>query len=156
MSNDSFLEELTLLKCTLRSSLRQYRNFPSPGILFEDILPLFATPSLHASLIRALEIHVLSTYPPALTPPFSGVDVVVGLEARGFLFGPSLALKLGAGFVPVRKGGKLPGETVKITYEREYGADVFEMQKDAIRPGQKVLIVDDIIATGKFIELGGG
>jgi len=82
------------------------------------------------------------------------VDVIVGLEARGFLFGPSLALRLGAGFVPVRKVGKLPGETVKVKYEKEYGADWFEMQKDAIRPGQKVVIVDDIIATGKWNYLG--
>ncbi|KAF8423414.1 phosphoribosyltransferase-like protein [Tirmania nivea] len=145
---DESLEELTLLKSTLRSSLRQYPNFPSPGILFEDILPLFSTPSLHASLIRALEIHILATHPPTLTPPFSGVDVVVGLEARGFLFGPSLALKLGAGFVPVRKAGKLPGQTVKVMYEKEYGVDWFEMQRDAIRPGQRVVVVDDIIATG--------
>lgn len=76
------------------------------------------------------------------------MDVVIGLEARGFLFGPSLALKLGAGFVPVRKAGKLPGETVKVTFQKEYGEDVFEMQKDAVKPGQRVLVVDDIIATG--------
>ncbi|RPB25060.1 adenine phosphoribosyltransferase [Terfezia boudieri ATCC MYA-4762] len=145
---DCSLEELTLLKSSLRASLRQYPNFPSPGILFEDILPLFSIPSAHASLIRALEIHILATHPPALSPPFSGVDVVVGLEARGFLFGPSLALRLGAGFVPVRKAGKLPGETVKVKYEKEYGVDWFEMQKDAIKPGQKVVVVDDIIATG--------
>lgn len=144
-------QELSVLQTTLRNSLRQYPNFPSPGILFEDILPLFSNPTLHTSLIRALEIHVLSKFPPALTPPFSGVDVVVGLEARGFLFGPSLALKLGAGFVPVRKMGKLPGETVKVKYVKEYGEDWFEMQKDAIKPGQKVIIVDDIIATGKFM-----
>lgn len=73
----------------------------------------------------------------------------MGLEARGFLFGPSLALKLGAGFVPVRKAGKLPGECVKVAYEKEYGTDWFEMQKDAIKPGQRVIIVDDIIATGE-------
>ncbi|KAF8476905.1 adenine phosphoribosyltransferase [Kalaharituber pfeilii] len=154
MSTDSPIDlgesggELALLKTTLRGALRQYPNFPSSGILFEDILPLFSNPTLHDSLIRALEIHVLTSFPPALTPPFSGVDVVVGLEARGFLFGPSLALKLGAGFVPVRKAGKLPGETVKVKYVKEYGEDSFEMQKDAIKAGQKVIVVDDIIATG--------
>ena len=72
----------------------------------------------------------------------------MGLDARGFLFGPSLALKLGAGFVPVRKQGKLPGPTEKARYEKEYGVDFFEIQSDGIKPGQKVLVVDDIIATG--------
>src|SRR5690606_22617202 len=113
--------------------------------------PIFSSPVLHTALIRALEIHVLKSHPPALTPPFSGVDVVVGLEARGFLFGPSLALRIGAGFVPVRKRGKLPGECVSVAYEKEYGTDYFEMQSDAIKPGQKVVIVDDIIATGKSL-----
>ena len=91
------------------------------------------------------------------------MDVVVGLEARGFLFGPSLALKLGAGFVPVRKAGKLPGECVRAAYEKEYGTDWFEMQVGAIKPGQRVLVVDDIIATGgsakaagELVELSGG
>lgn len=77
-------------------------------------------------------------------------DIVVGLEARGFLFGPSLALALGAGFVPIRKKGKLPGPTVMAGYEKEYGKDLFEIQKDAIKKGQRVLIVDDIIATGMY------
>lgn len=87
----------------------------------------------------------------------------MGLEARGFLFGPSLALKLGAGFVPVRKAGKLPGECVRVAYEKEYGTDWFEMQVGAIKPGQRVLVVDDIIATGgsakaagELVELSGG
>jgi len=141
-------EELSLLRQEIRSALKVCPDFPTPGILFIDCLPLFASPTLHNELIRALEIHVLTAHPPALTPPFSGVDIVVGLEARGFLFGPSLALRLGAGFVPVRKMGKLPGETVKVKYEKEYGVDWFEMQKDAIKPGQRVLIVDDLIATG--------
>ena len=76
-------------------------------------------------------------------------DVVVGLEARGFLFGPSLALRLGAAFVPVRKKGKLPGTCETTSYKKEYGEDFFQMQSDAIKPGQKVIIVDDIIATGE-------
>ncbi|KAI5777273.1 phosphoribosyltransferase-like protein [Geopyxis carbonaria] len=146
--SDEAHEELTALTASLRSALRQYPDFPSPGILFEDILPLFASPTLHAGLLRALEIHVLASHPPTLTPPFAGIDVVIGLEARGFLFGPSLALKLGAAFVPVRKAGKLPGETVKVKYTKEYGEDWFEMQKDAVKEGQRVLVVDDIIATG--------
>ncbi len=141
-------EDLPQLITSLRRSLRQFPDFPSPGILFEDILPIFASPTLHASLLRALELHILTTFPPKLTPPFSGIDVVVGLDARGFLFGPSLALKLGCAFVPVRKAGKLPGPCVKVAYQKEYGQDFFEMQSDAVKPGQKVLVVDDIIATG--------
>lgn len=78
-------------------------------------------------------------------------DIVVGLEARGFLFGPSLALALGAGFVPIRKKGKLPGPTETAGYEKEYGKDLFEIQKEAIKQGQRVLIVDDIIATGMLL-----
>jgi adenine phosphoribosyltransferase len=105
-------------------------------------MPIFADPALHASLLRALELHVLASYP-------SRPDVVVGLEARGFLFGPSLAQRLGAGFVPVRKRGKLPGPTETASYKKEYGEDFFQMQKgSAVREGTKVLIVDDIIATG--------
>lgn len=80
-------------------------------------------------------------------------DIVVGLEARGFLFGPSLALALGVGFVPIRKKGKLPGPTETAGYEKEYGKDLFEIQKDAIKQGQQVLIVDDIIATGMYASM---
>jgi adenine phosphoribosyltransferase len=94
-------------------------------------------------LIQALELHILEQYDQDDKP-----DIVVGLEARGFLFGPSLALRLGAGFVPVRKKGKLPGPTETASFEKEYGADHFEMQSDAIKKGNKVLVVDDIIATG--------
>lgn len=135
--------ELTDLKVRLRGALRQFPDFPSPGILFEDILPIFADPVLHGALLRALEIQVRAVHGDPLP------DVVVGLEARGFLFGPSLALKLGAAFVPVRKRGKLPGPTHHARYQKEYGEDVFEIQQNAIKPGQKVLVVDDIIATGK-------
>jgi adenine phosphoribosyltransferase len=135
--------ELSNLTVTLRSSLRQFPDFPQPGILFEDILPIFASPSLHAALIRALELHVLSSY--AERP-----DVIVGLEARGFLFGPSLALRLGAGFVPVRKRGKLPGPVKEASFKKEYGEDWFQIQEGAVKSGQKVLVVDDIIATGEF------
>ena len=134
--------ELSNLTLNLRRALRQYPDFPKPGILFEDILPIFSSPTLHSDLIRALELHVLHS-------PGGRPDVIVGLEARGFLFGPSLALRLNAGFVPARKGGKLPGSTIEESFEKEYGMDAFQMQTDAITPGQKVLVVDDIIATGK-------
>ena len=135
--------ELARLKIRLHQSLRQFPDFPTKGILFEDILPLFADAKLHRDLIRALELHIEEHYASSGTP-----DVLVGLESRGFLFGPSLALKLGVGFVPVRKQGKLPGPIETASYQKEYGEDFFQIQSDGLRPGQKVLIVDDIIATG--------
>ncbi|EPS30896.1 Adenine phosphoribosyltransferase [Penicillium oxalicum] len=141
--------ELASLKVGLRAALRQFPDFPSPGILFEDILPIFADPKLHESLIRSLELHVLEAY------GGQKPDVIVGLEARGFLMGPSLALRLGASFVPVRKQGKLPGPCVTQAYEKEYGQDFFQMQEGAIKPGQKVIVVDDIIATGGSAWAGG-
>ncbi|CAL3972397.1 unnamed protein product [Diplocarpon coronariae] len=134
--------ELARTKQELHAALRNFPDFPQQGIDFVDILPLFANHTIHTSLIRALELQVLqSTH--GLKP-----DVVVGLDARGFLFGPSLALQLGAGFAPVRKAGKLPGPCEKVAFEKEYGQDFFEIQKDAIKEGQNVLVVDDIIATG--------
>lgn len=105
-------------------------------------MPIFADAELHGALIRALELHVRQSY--GRTP-----DVIVGLEARGFLFGPSLALRLGASFVPVRKKGKLPGPCETEGFVKEYGEDFFQMQSDAVKPGQSALVVDDIIATGK-------
>ncbi|KAK0747917.1 phosphoribosyltransferase-like protein [Apiosordaria backusii] len=134
--------ELASTKIVLQGALKSFQDFPIPGINFIDILPLFQDPAIHNSLLRALELQVLE---------FAGSskpDVVVGLDARGFLFGPSLALKLDASFVPVRKKGKMPGPCVTAAYEKEYGTDFFQMQEGAIKPGQKVLVVDDIIATG--------
>lgn len=110
---------------------------------YEFLVLYYQDPSLFEGLIRALEIHVLEAYGTEKKP-----DIIVGLDARGFLFGPTLALKLGAGFVPVRKQGKLPGATETASFQKEYGQDFFQMQSDAISPGQKVIIVDDIIATG--------
>ncbi|TAQ87381.1 hypothetical protein B7494_g4296 [Chlorociboria aeruginascens] len=134
--------ELASTKISLRAALRQFPDFPIPGIDFVDILPLFAAPALHGSLIRALELQVLEL------DHGRRPDVIVGLDARGFLFGPSLALRLGAGFAPVRKRGKLPGPTEEAAFEKEYGQDFFQIQRDAVKPGQRVLVVDDIIATG--------
>ena len=135
--------ELARQQISLKAALRQFPDFPIKGIDFVDILPLFADNALHQSLIRALELQVLSGFNNGRKP-----DVVVGLDARGFLFGPSLALRLGASFAPVRKRGKLPGPTVEAAFEKEYGQDYFQMQADAVKPGQSVLVVDDIIATG--------
>ncbi|OJD17124.1 adenine phosphoribosyltransferase [Emergomyces pasteurianus Ep9510] len=149
-ANPTAAAELTSLKIRLRGALRQFPDFPSKGILFEDILPIFTDVSLHEALLRSLELHILETYGQDQKP-----DVVVGLEARGFLFGPSLALRLGAAFVPVRKKGKLPGPVETETYQKEYGQDFFQMQAGSIKPGQKVIVVDDIIATGGSASAAG-
>ena len=145
-SSSTRAAELANLKISLRAALRQFPDFPSPGILFEDILPIFANPTLHEALLRSLELHILQNHGDQKP------DVIVGLEARGFLIGPSLALRLGASFVPVRKQGKLPGPCETQAYEKEYGQDFFQMQADSIKPGQKVIVVDDIIATGVFFS----
>lgn len=108
-------------------------------------MPLFANPVTHTTLVTALELQIAQTFTE------SKPDIIVGLDARGFLFGPGLALRLGLGFAAVRKKGKLPGPCVTAEYVKEYGKDLFQMQKDAIKEGQKVLIVDDIIATGKSL-----
>lgn len=143
--NPSTAAELASLKIKLKSSLRQFPDFPEPGILFEDILPIFANPELHEGLLRAIELSVEKS-------GWGKPDVVVGLDARGFLFGPSLALRLGAAFVPVRKRGKLPGPCETAEFQKEYGSDFFQMQADAIKQGQKVIVVDDIIATGTLFS----
>lgn len=143
-STSSASTQLAGLKAKLRGALKQYPDFPKQGILFEDILPIFADPQLHEALVDAFELQIKSAFGENNKP-----DVIVGLEARGFLFGPSLALRIGAGFVPVRKEGKMPGEVVTASYKKEYGEDHFQMQKGAVKPGAKVLVVDDLIATGR-------
>lgn len=133
----------------LKKALNQYPNFPQEGILFEDFLPIFTKPELFQKLIDCFKMH--------LEEKFAGkkIDFIVGLESRGFLFGPTLALALDAGFVPIRKAGKLPGECVKAIYEKEYGQDEFEMQKNAIPKNANVVVVDDIIATGGSAKAAG-
>jgi adenine phosphoribosyltransferase len=133
---------LQTLQTELKAKLRQYQDFPSKGIVFEDILPIFQDPKSFQQLIDAFKLHIKDTFGD------KKIDVIVGLDARGFLFGPTLALAIGAAFVPVRKQGKLPGKTVHAEFQKEYGKDVFEIQEDAIKPGQTVIVVDDIIATG--------
>lgn len=112
-------------------------DFPEPGITFRDITPLIGTPDGLAAAVDAL-VQISPT----------GVDLVVGIEARGFIFAPPVALALGAGFVPVRKPGKLPRETITADYELEYGTETLAVHADAIPSGARVLIVDDVIATG--------
>jgi len=134
--------ELASAKMTLKSALRHFMDFPIKGIDFVDIMPLFHDVAVHHTLHTALHLQSQESFA-------SKPDIIVGLDARGFLFGPGLALRLGVSFAPVRKKGKLPGPCVTASYEKEYGTDFFQMQSDAIKPGQKVLIVDDIIATGE-------
>ncbi|KAH9947271.1 phosphoribosyltransferase-like protein [Amylocystis lapponica] len=137
----------------LRGLLKAHPDFPKKGIVFLDIFPLLRDPVAFETLITHLLYRITShTIPQSSSKK---VDVVVGLDARGFLLGPIIALRLGAAFVPVRKKGKLPGECVTATYAKEYGADSFEMQADAIKAGQSVIIVDDLIATGGSAKAAG-
>jgi len=122
----------------LKQLIREVPDFPKKGILFYDITTLLKDKVGFATLIDALSEHYLN----------SQIDAVLAIEARGFIFGPALAYRLNAGFVPIRKPGKLPAETAKWSYELEYGVDTLEIHKDAIQPGQKVIIVDDLLATG--------
>jgi len=130
----------------IRTFFKIHPDFPKKGVAFCDILPIFRDPLAFEALITHIIHHLVSDT--IQTSPNKKIDIVIGLDARGFLLGPVIALRLGAAFVPVRKRGKLPGECVRATYEKEYGTDEFEMQADAILPGQTVVIVDDIIATG--------
>jgi len=122
----------------LKTLIREVPDFPKAGILFYDITTLLKNPDGLRGVIDGLRDHYKTT----------PVDLVVGIEARGFIFAPALAYALGAGFVLVRKPKKLPAAVVRATYELEYGTDTLEMHQDAIRPGQRVLIVDDLLATG--------
>ena len=122
----------------LKKLIREVAGFPKPGILFYDITTLLKDPGGLRSVIDGLRSHYRDAQ----------VDVVVGVEARGFIFAPALAYALGAGFVPVRKPKKLPAECVRVTYELEYGSDCLEMHRDAVNPGTRVLVVDDLLATG--------
>ena len=123
---------------TLKSKIRHVPDFPKPGILFYDITTLLQDP---AGLRQSVD---------ALSAPFSdqGIELVVGIESRGFIFGSAVADRLGAGFSPVRKPGKLPSTTIRATYDLEYGSDALEIHDDAVGRGQRVLIVDDLLATG--------
>ncbi len=118
--------------------IRDVPDYPKPGIMFKDITPLLASP---AGLSMAVEY---------LTQPYRemGVDIVVGAESRGFIFGTAVARNLSAGFVPIRKPGKLPCATRRAEYELEYGTDAMEIHEDAIAPGTRVLMIDDLLATG--------
>ncbi len=126
----------------LKKLIREVPDFPKKGILFYDITTLLKDKVGLATLVDQLAEHYIG----------QNVDLVLGMEARGFIFAPALAYRLNAGFVPVRKPGKLPAETVKYDYALEYGTNSLEIHKDAIKPGQRVLIVDDLLATGGTAE----
>jgi adenine phosphoribosyltransferase len=130
------------LATELQARLRDVPDFPRPGIVFKDITPMLADPMLFGRVVNAM------------SAPFRGQHItkVVGIESRGFILGAPIALALNAGFVPARKPGKLPHRTVLERYSLEYGTDGLEMHQDAIPPGERVLIVDDLLATGGTAE----
>ena len=126
----------------LKQLIREIPNFPKPGILFYDITTLLKDKTGFATLIDKLSEHYIT----------QDIDLVLGMEARGFIFGPALAYRLNAGFVPVRKPNKLPAKAARVSYDLEYGTDSLEIHLDAIKPGQRVIIVDDLLATGGTMQ----
>jgi adenine phosphoribosyltransferase len=128
----------------IKDHIRGIPDFPKPGILFYDISTLLAHPDAWQVTMGRMARDLMQHKP----------DLLVGVESRGFLVAAPLALKLGCGFAMLRKQGKLPGKTVKYEYDLEYGSDVVEMQEDAIQPGQRVVILDDLMATGGTMEAG--
>lgn len=122
----------------IENYIRDIKDFPKPGIIFKDITPLLANPEAHKQCLNAL-LDLIGN---------QKIDKVVGMESRGFLFGTQIANALNAGFVPVRKPGKLPYKTLSQTYQLEYGTDTLEIHEDAIKKGERVLIHDDVLATG--------
>ncbi len=122
----------------LKAKVRNISDFPIPGIQFKDVTTLFKEPDNLLELSNELKNKYLD----------KGITKVVGIESRGFIMGPIMALDLGAGFIPIRKPGKLPAETIEESYEKEYGFDVIQMHKDALSPDDVVLIHDDLLATG--------
>ena len=130
----------------LRSHIRTVPDWPAPGVQFRDITPLLQNPRVFRVLIDAFVHRYMD---PALRP-----DVVAGLDARGFILGSVVAYELNVGFVPIRKKGKLPYTTVEETYELEYGSATVELHTDAVQPGQRVLLIDDLIATGGTMMAG--
>ena len=126
----------------LKQLVRTVPDFPKPGILFYDITTLLKDKTGFAQMIDALAAHYIS----------DEIDLVLGIEARGFIFGPALAYRLNAGFVPVRKPRKLPAKTARVTYDLGYGSDSLEIHLDAVEPGQRCVIVDDLLATGGTMQ----
>lgn len=126
----------------INSAIRDVIDFPKPGIVFKDITPVLHDPKLFCEVIDIFANNCREKKP----------DYIVGLDARGFIFGAPLAIKLGCGFIPVRKKDKLPFHTLEKSYELEYGEATLEIHKDALKPGDKVVIIDDLLATGGTIS----
>ena len=144
---------MTSLARKVESLVRDVKNFPKKGILFKDITPVLQDGATFDRVCAAVADYGAR----------KGVDVVAGIESRGFIFGAAVATRMGVGFIPVRKKGKLPWKTVRQTYALEYGKDTVEMHRDAVKKGTRVLVVDDLLATGgtlvgtcKLIEKVGG
>ncbi len=138
------MSEVRELEQLIRNLVRDVPDYPKPGILFKDITPLFAEPKAFSRTVEALGAPWQGAAPP--------VDKVAGIEARGFILGAPVALALGVGFVPVRKAGKLPRATLSESYALEYGEETVEVHSDALAPGDRVLVVDDVLATGGTVE----
>jgi adenine phosphoribosyltransferase len=136
------MSKLGLKSDQLKKLIREVPDFPKKGILFYDITTLLRDKIGFATLIDLFAERYIGQH----------IDLILGMEARGFIFGPALAYRLNAGFVPVRKPGKLPASTARVEYELEYGSNTLEIHKDAIDNGQRVLIVDDLLATGGTAE----
>ena len=128
----------TALENQIKLAIRDIPDFPKPGILFKDITPVLKNPVVFREVIDALAEELMKT----------DIDYVIGIESRGFIFSPVLAYQLGAGFIPVRKKGKLPAETEQISYALEYGESILEIHRDSLEKGAKVAIIDDLLATG--------
>ena len=133
---------MTVIASELAAAIRSINDYPKPGIIFRDITTLLGNPR---AFRRAVD---------ELVQPYAGtkIDKIAGMEARGFILGGAVAHQLSAGFVPIRKKGKLPHTTVRVAYSLEYGVDEMEMHVDAVQPGEKVILVDDLIATGGTAE----
>ena len=125
----------------LKKLIRDIPDFPKSGVIFKDITPLLKNP-------KGLKSAINNMAKSAVADKSKQIDKIVSMESRGFIFGPALAVKLGCGFVPVRKKGKLPYKTVQAEYQLEYGTDILEIHEDAISTGENILIVDDVLATG--------
>jgi adenine phosphoribosyltransferase len=138
MSRNPLTSDNSKLVEDLRRAIRDVRDFPKPGILFKDVTPVLLDVALFKQAVKSM------------SDPYRDARVsrVVSIESRGFLFGAPIALALGAGLVPIRKPGKLPAATQRVEYALEYGTDALEMHHDAVQPGDRVLVVDDVLATG--------
>ncbi|XP_068725682.1 adenine phosphoribosyltransferase-like [Montipora capricornis] len=142
-SSENFSDQEKALEY-VKSLIRPFPDFPQPGILFRDICPVLKDCNALRTVTDLITEHLQAN--------FSEIDAIVGLDARGFLFGPLVSMNLGTAFIPIRKSGKLPGPTIQVSSTKEYGKDTLEMQADAIEKGQKVVVLDDLLATGGTLQ----